>query len=210
MGLLKKARKKRAQAKKELKVAKSRARQEVKSAAKLDLKRDKLLAKQEKHLLKEEKKGLKAKRKHEKGLAKTELEKLKAGQFNKDTVLRYSGAARTLAPFILPLLYRGVVAVRGQLDAKRAQRLGISSEELGQFSGHGAPLKARILKMRDHVKTTQLAPGFIQDVHDRLDELSAAVDNAEYMTTEQRKRAHRSIAAELDALAREIQHKLTK
>lgn len=209
MGIWKSIRAARTKRKAEIKAAKARARQEVKSAAKLELKKDKFLASQEKRLLKEEKKGQKVQRKHELQLAKAELAKRQAGRFNKDRVVRYTTAARAIAPFLVPLVYRGVTAAREQINSSRAQKLGITTEELSKFAGHGASLKARIAGMRKSVSVSSLPKGFVKDVNDRLDELNAAVDNAEFMTPEHRIRTHRSITKDLDALASQIQDKIS-
>ncbi|AZA10479.1 DUF6474 family protein [Corynebacterium gerontici] len=208
MGLLKKIRKARRKAKVEAKAAKTRAKHEVKQASKLKHHQNKLLAKHEQKLVKAEQKGLKAKRKHERELAKTKLEQMKAGKFNKDNVIRYTGAARTLAPFALPLVYKGVVWLREQLDKQRAQQLGVKVEHLDHYTGHGAPLRARIAGMRETLDEADLPRGFEQDAEERLDDLEAAVNNAENMTTEMRTRSHRSIAQDLDELARNIELKL--
>lgn len=208
MGIWKSIRKARTQRKAEIKAAKARAKQEVKSAAKLELKKDQFLARQEARLVKEEKKAQKIQRKHELALAKTELARRQAGKFNKDRVLRYATAARALAPVAIPLFYRGVTLVREQLNSQRAAKLGISSDELASFDGYGAPLKARIAGMRKSVSVSSLPKGFITDVEARLDELSNAVDNAEFMGPEQRVRTHRSITKDLDALADQIQDKI--
>lgn len=209
MGIIKSFRKARAQKKVEIKAAEARARQEAKSAAKMELKADKFLAKQEKRLLKEEKKGLKAKNKHELQLAKNELAQRKAGKFNAQNMLRYSGALRTIAPVALPLIYRGITMLRDSQANKQAQAFGVSGDELAKFSGYGAPLKARIAGMKQTVKASSLPNGFIKDVEDRLRELSTAVDNAERMTIEKRQSAHRSITKDLDNLAQQIQDKIS-
>lgn len=209
MGILKSLRKSRKKKKLEVAAAKARARQEVKSQAKLDYKREKLLKNVEKQLRKEEEKGLKAKRKHEMRMAKNELERRRAGRFNKDTVKRYAAASRVLAPLLLPVVYKLITALGARVDSARAAKMGLSPADLAQFGGHGAPLKARISGMRKSVSVSSLPKGFIRDVSDRLDELSSAVDNAENMTEEQRQRAHRSIHKELNQLARQIQDKIT-
>lgn len=209
MGIVKSFRKARAQKKIELKAAKARARQEAKSAAKMELKADKFLAKQEKKLLKEEKKGQKRKNKHELKLAKNELAQIKAGKFNAQNVARYSGALRAILPIALPLVYRGITMVRDSQANKQARAFGVSADELAKFAGYGAPLKARIAGMRETVNASSLPTGFIKDVEDRLRELSTAVDNAERMTTEKRQAAHRSITKDLDNLAQQIQDKIS-
>ncbi|PME06846.1 hypothetical protein AY498_08635 [Corynebacterium ulcerans] len=208
MGLFESIRKARAKTKAEIKAAKVRARQEAKEAAKLEYKRDKFLARQEKKLLKEEKKGLKAKRKHDEKMAKNTLEQLKAGKFNKNNVLRYAGAARAVIPVALPLIYRGITMAKEEAAKRRAMKLGVSADDLGRFSGHGAEIKARIAGIRNSVKLSSLPKGFVTDVEQRLQDLDFAVDNAEFMTPELRQRSHRSIHKDLDQLGRQIQNKI--
>lgn len=208
MGILKKIRKARREARAEIKAAKTRAKAEVKAADKAKHRQQKLLARQEKALIKSEEKGLKNRRKHEYKMAKKELERIKQGRFNKNNVKRYAGALRTAAPLLLPLLYRGITAAQREVEKKRAQKAGVSAEQLASFSGHGAPLKARTAGIRNSLKDAQLPAGFKRDVKERLNELDSAIDNAEYMTDQQRQRAHRSISGEIDSLNEEIQAKL--
>lgn len=208
MGIMKKIRKARREARAEIKAAKTRAKAEVKAADKAKHRQQKLLARQEKALIKSEEKGLKNRRKHEYKMAKKELERIRQGRFNKNNVKRYAGALRTAAPLLLPLIYRGITAAQREVDKKRAQKAGVSAEQLASFSGHGAPLKARTAGIRNSLKDAQLPAGFKRDVKERLSELDSAIDNAEYMTEQQRQRAHRSISGEIDSLNDEIQSKL--
>lgn len=208
MGIMKKIRKARREARAEIQAAKTRAKAEVKAADKAKHRQQKLLAKQEKALIKSEEKGLKKRRQHEYKMAKKELERIKQGRFNKDNVKRYAGALRTAAPLLLPLIYRGITAAQREVEKKRAQKAGVSAEQLASFSGHGAPLKARTAGIRNSLKDAQLPAGFKRDVKERLNELDSAIDNAEYMTDQQRQRAHRSISGEIDSLNDEIQAKL--
>ena len=208
MGIMKKIRKARREARAEIKAAKTRAKAEVKAADKAKHRQQKLLAKQEKALIKSEEKGLKKRRQHEYKMAKKELERIKQGRFNKDNVKRYAGALRTAAPLLLPLIYRGITAAQREVEKKRAQKAGVSAEQLASFSGHGAPLKARTAGIRNSLKDAQLPAGFKRDVKERLNELDSAIDNAEYMTDQQRQRAHRSISGEIVSLNDEIQAKL--
>ncbi|MDO4929139.1 MAG: DUF6474 family protein [Corynebacterium sp.] len=207
MGLLKSIRKARVEAKAKIKAAEAKARQEAKEASKLEFKRDKLLAKQEKRLLKEEKKGLKAQRKHEEKLAENALEQLKAGSFNAASVKRYIGASRALAIFALPLAYRGKVQVQRALDQRRASRLGVSSDDLARYAGHGATERARIAGLRNVLDEELLPKSFIQDCEARLDTLESAVDTAEHMTRDLRVRSLRSVNNDLDMLGQEIQQR---
>lgn len=211
MSLLKKFRKSRRAAKAELKAAKTKAKAEVKSADKARKRQQKLLANQEKQLVKSEEKGLKQRRKHELKLAKTELEKLRAGRFNTDNVKRYAGAARTAAPLLLPLLYHAIVSGRQQFEQSRAKKAGVTTDQLASFAGHGASIKARTQGIRNTLdENVSLPAGFKRDIKERLDDLDAAVDNAELMTPQQRRRAHSSINREIDMVTQEIQDRITR
>ena len=210
MGIFEAVRKGRARTKAEIQAAKVRAKHEAKQEAKLQLKQEQLLQKFEKNLLKEEKKGLKAKRKHERKMAENTLDQLKAGHLNADTFKRYVGFARVALPVMLPLIYRGVTAGREQIVDARARRLGVSADQLAQYSGHGADLKARIDGINRTLNKDQLPVGFVRDVEDRLSELQTAADNAEFMTPEQRKRAHATINRDIDGVTQEIQERLRR
>ncbi|MBI9001166.1 DUF6474 family protein [Corynebacterium sp. CCM 9185] len=208
MGIFEAIRKNRAKTKAEIKAAQARAKSEVKETAKLNHRRSKLLAKQEKSLLKAEKKGLKAKRRHEKKMAKNQLAQIKQGRFNAQSVRRYTAAARMVVPLALPLIYRGVTLAREQLEKQQARRNGVTTEQLARYSGHGAPLKARIDGIRDNLDSAPVASGFRIDAKERLDELVSAVNNAEYLAPQQRRRSHSTVARELDNLAAQIQERL--
>ena len=211
MSILKKFRKSRRAAKAELKAAKTKVKAEVKSADKARKRQQKLLANQGKQLVKSEEKGLKQRRKHELKLAKTELEKLRAGRFNTDNVKRYAGAARTAAPLLLPLLYRAIVSGRQQFEQSRAKKAGVTTDQLASFAGHGASIKARTQGIRNTLdENGSLPAGFKRDIKERLDDLDAAVDNAELMTPQQRRRAHSSINREIDMVTQEIQDRITR
>ena len=204
MGLLKTILKRRAQTKIEVKAAQARARQEIKSAAQLELRRSKLLAAEEKKLLKNESKLLKAQRKHREKMATAELQRLRKGRLNSGKVLRYSAAIRAMAPLLLPLVYKAVVMVRDANTKSRAQQLGVSVDELAQHSGPGADLKARTTGVEKSLATYKLPQGFQTDVVERLQALRIAVENADRMSPDQRKRAHRTISADLDELNKEV------
>lgn len=210
MSIVKKFRRSRAEAKAQIKAAKSRAKAEVKEASKAKQRQQKLLAKQQESLIKAEEKGLKARRKHEQKMAKTELERLKAGRFNSDNVKRYAGALRTAAPIALPIIYRLIVQAKQTSENRAAKKAGVTADQLAGFAGHGAPLKARTQGIRNSLDNTDLPAGFKRDVRDRLDELDAAVDNAEFMTPEQRRRAHSSISADIDGVTAQIQERITE
>lgn len=210
MGIFEAIRKSRAKTKAEIQAAKARAKHDAKQEAKLQLKQEKLLQKFEKDLLKEEKKGLKAKRKHERKMAENTLEQMKQGRLNAGTFKRYAGFARVALPVLLPVIYRAITAGREKLVDTRARRLGVSADQLAQFSGHGAEIKARIDGIQRSLDDDHLPKGFVQDVGDRLQELHSATDNAEFMTPEQRRRAHATISRDIDGVTQEIQDRLAR
>ncbi|MFD6392683.1 DUF6474 family protein [Nocardia sp. NPDC060259] len=145
----------------------------------------------------------------EKLAAKADRELFSASQIRK-----YIGVARVLVPVLTPLAYRGATYVRGQLDARKAQQLGIGLDQLGEFSGHGARLQARITNTETALnKVAADAPGdadtkkFVDAARSRLTDLTVAVNTAEQMPAARRKAVHASISSELsvletDALAR--------
>lgn len=210
MGLMKSLRKRRSDAKAAVKAAKARAKAEVKADSKARARREKLLAKQKRAIIKDENKGLKSKRKHQEKMAKMELDKLQTGKFNADNIKRFAGASRVLLPLALPLIYRCITAAQDQFSKRTAQRSGVTPEQMARFSGHGADLKARIQGIRNSLQDTSVKPGYKRDINERLDELKAAVDNAEFMTDQQRRRAHRSVSNDIDLITEDIQRNIAE
>ncbi|MEV6063485.1 DUF6474 family protein [Nocardia asteroides] len=142
----------------------------------------------------------------EKLAAKADRELFSASQIRK-----YIGVARVLVPVLTPLAYRGATYVRGQLDARKAQQLGIGLDQLGEFSGHGARLQARITNTQTAVdKVVADAPGdadtkkFAEAARSRLADLTVAVNTAEQMPAARRKAVHASISAELSVLENDV------
>lgn len=210
MGVLSGLRKRRTRNRKDIKAAQAKARQEVKESAKVLNRREKLLARTEKDLLKTEQKGLKNRRKQELKLAKAEYQKRKAGRVNASNVKRYIQAGRVALPVLIPLVYRGVTQLRDSSTSAQAKKAGVTQEQLAQFSGHGAGLKARIQGISNSLQGTNVPAGFKRDVEERLDELRSATDNAEFMTPEQRRRAHSAISGDIDKTTAEIQARITR
>jgi hypothetical protein len=202
MGLFKK-RKSRATRRAEAKALKHKAKLEAKHGARNDRKKLKADAKSAKKVEKAQLATLKA---QEKAAAKTGI--------TASQVKRYLGIARVVAPALLPLVYRGTVLARTQLDAQRAHRLGVAPEELGAYTGHGARLSARIAGAeRTADEITKRQPDadtakFTTAVRSRLAELETAVQAAELMPTQRRKSAHLAIATELDGVEADLLAKL--
>lgn len=202
MGLFKK-RKRRATRKAEAKALKHKAALEAKLGAKNDRKKDRRAAKAQQKVDKAQISTLKA---QEKAAVKSAEKGLTVAQLR-----RYLGVARLVAPVVVPLVYRGATALRAQLDVQRAQRMGIGVEQLGEYTGHGAKLSARIAGAEKSL--TEIAahhPGdaettqFTNAIRGRLTDLDTAVHAAEQMPPVRRKQAHHAISAELDGIEADI------
>ncbi|MFC9515764.1 DUF6474 family protein [Nocardiaceae bacterium NPDC056970] len=202
MGLFKK-RKRRATRKAEAKALKHKAKLEAKLGAKNDRKKHRSDSKAQKKVDKAQISTLKA---QEKAAVKAGEKGLSVAQLR-----RYMGVARLLAPVVVPLAYRGATALRGQLDAQRAQRMGIAVDQLGEYTGHGAKLSARISgaeKSVDEIVTRH--PGdaetqqFATAIRARLTDLDTAVHASEQMPPARRKQAHHAISSELDGVEADI------
>src|SRR5699024_7215161 len=122
-----------------------------------------------------------------------------------------AGAARTAAPLLLPLLYRAIVTGRQQVEQRRAKKAGVTTDQLASFAGHRASIKARTQGIRNTMDDNQSLPaGFKRDIKERLDDLAPAIDNAELMTPQQRRRAQSSINRELDKVAQDLHARMTR
>lgn len=219
MGLFKKNRtSRRSRRKAEAAALKHKAGLEAKLTAKNSRKRDKSALKLERKRAKAQNKQIKADRKAADAEQKNQLKiaeankaAAEAGKVNAKSVGRYLGVARVVAPVAVPLAYRGATALRGLMDQRRADKLGVRVDELGKFSGSGAKLGARISgagrtldqlverNPRD-AETSQ----FVSTMRSRLKDLGSAVDAAETMPGERRRSAHNAISSELDAIDADI------
>lgn len=126
------------------------------------------------------------------------------------------GIVRVLSPVLAPVAYKAATAARAQLDAARARKIGVDVHQLGDFTGHGAALNARIVGLErsldrlDDAKSTDGAQvaEFREPTRARIGELATAVHTAERMPTARRKAAHRAIATELDEIDGQLLNRL--
>ncbi|MEE2030713.1 DUF6474 family protein [Rhodococcus chondri] len=220
MGLFK--RKRRVTRKAEAKALKHKATLEAKLGAKNRLKNDRRSAKAQEKLGKKlaksqtklDKELVRSQAKVEKETIATLKAQKKAAEnqgLNAAKIRRYLGVARLLAPVLAPIVYQAVTAIRGQLDARRAQNLGVAVESLGEFSGHGARLSARIASAEQSlIKIEALHPQdaetktFASAIRARLFDLATAVQTAEQMPVGRRKAAHSAISQELDGIEADL------
>ncbi len=120
-------------------------------------------------------------------------------------------ASRLLAPVVVPVAYRAAMAARGVVDERRADRLGVPLTQLGQFSGTGGRLAARISGAGQSLAlVAQNNPDdaenlrFVAAITDRLAALAAAVPATENMPGPRRRAAQTSIADQLDGIEADI------
>ncbi len=215
MGLFKR-RKSRATRRAEARAIKAKAKLEAKLAAKNENRRIKAAHKAETRALKAQLRAQRDSDKNALKVAETELKAVREGKLLSPTRIRRAlTVSRLLAPVVVPLAYRGAMAARGFLDERRADRLGVPLTQLGQFSGHGAQLSARIAgaeqtlrlvaeKKPKDAETKQ----FVSAMTDRLTDLSAAVTAAENMPTSNRRAAHNAISQQLDAIDADLMARL--
>lgn len=218
MGLFRKGPSRRATRKAEAKALKAKAKMEAKLAAKNEARKLKSATRAERRLARETLKSQKRTEKVQARLAEKQIavaeQQVKTAAEGKVTVAkvkRYLGVTRILAPVLAPLVYRGVVTARQALDAQRAKHLGVPVAELGQFTGYGAKLSARIAGAeRSTAEVVADKPGnkevgqFADAITTRLTELNTAVRAAERMAPARRRAAHAAIATELDGIEADL------
>lgn len=215
MGLFTK-RKSRATRRAEARAIKARAKLDAKLAAKNETRRIKSAERAEIRALKAESK---VQRDHDRAalkVAQTELKAAKEGKLLSPTrIRRVFTVSRLLAPVVLPLVYRAATTARGVLDQRKADQLGVPISQLGQFSGHGAQLSARIagaertlLSVLEKNPKDPETKRFVAAITDRLSDLGAAVTAAENMPTARRRSAHAAIAKQLDGIDGDLMARL--
>jgi len=209
-------RKTRATRRAEARAIKAKAKLEAKLGAKNEARRIKADLKAEANALRAK---LRAQRDSDRAalkVAETQLKAAREGKlFSPTRIRRMLTVTRLLAPIVVPLFYRAAIAARGYLDERRADRLGVPLSQIGQFSGHGAALSARIAgaehslrlvaeKKPKDAETQQ----FVAAITERLRDLSAAVAAAENMPTTRRRAAHAAIAEQLDGIDADLMARL--
>jgi hypothetical protein len=215
MGLFRK-RKSRATRRAEARAIKARAKLEARLAAKNEARRikgdrraaDKALKAQIKSQRDSERTALK--------VAEAELKTAREGKLLSPTrIRRMLTVSRLLAPILTPLIYRAGMAARAMIDQRRADQLGVPLAQIGQFSGQGAQLSARIagaeksLRMvQDNKPKDAETKQFVSAITERLTDLSAAVTAAENMPAARRRAAHAAISSQLDGIEADLMARL--
>lgn len=203
-----KRRKSRATRRAEARALKSKARLEARLAAKNDVRRFKSEQRAEAKALKAQLRAQKSSDRAARKVADAQLKATREGKLMSPTRIRRAlTVTRLLAPVVVPVGYRAAIAARGYLDGRRAERLGVPLTQIGQFSGPGAQLSARIagaerslrLVLEKKPKDAETKQ-FVAAITDRLSDLSAAVAAAESMPVTRRRAAHAAITEQLDGI----------
>ncbi|MDT5325500.1 MAG: hypothetical protein QOF25_2652 [Mycobacterium sp.] len=209
-------RKSRATRRAEARAIKAKAKLEAKLAARNDARRIKADGRRQSAAIKA---GLKGQRDSDKAALKVAEAHLKAAKEGKllspSRIRRVLTVSRLLAPVVVPVVYRAAIAARGTIDQRKADRLGVPLSQLGQFSGAGGALSARIAGAEQSLR--QVAESkpkdaetkqFTSAITDRLKDLAAAVTASENMPTTRRKTAHAAIAEQLDGIDADLMARL--
>ena len=215
MGLFTK-RKDRSTKRAEARALKAKAKLEARLSAKNEKRRIRAVERTENRAIKA---GLKAQRDADRAAVKvahTQLRTVREGKIlAPGRVKRAMRVSRLLAPVVVPVAYRAATATRGAIDEWRADRLGVPLTQLGQFSGQGGRLSARIAGAERSLRViTERKPKdaeskqFVAAMTDRLGDLSAAVTAAENMPGPGRRSAQLAIGNQLDAIEADLMARL--
>ncbi|ADU01588.1 MULTISPECIES: DUF6474 family protein [Mycolicibacterium] len=215
MGLFKR-RKSRATRKAEARAIKAKAKLEARLSAKNEVRRFKAEQKARNRALKAQLRAQRDSDRNALRIAETELKTVREGKlFSPGKIRRFLTIARLLAPVAVPLVYRASIAARGVIDERRADQLGVPLSQLGQFSGHGAQLSARIAGAEQSLRLLaekrakdQETAQFVRAITDRLSDLAAAVAAAENMPSARRRAAHSAITEQLDGIDADLMARL--
>lgn len=215
MGLFKK-RKSRATRRAEAKAIKARAKLEAKLAAKNETRRIKATERAENKAIKSQRKAQRDTDRAAIRIAQTELKAVREGKLlSPAKVRRALTVSRLLAPVLVPVAYRAAIAARGAIDERRADRLGVPLSQLGQFSGQGGRLSARVASAEHALRqVADMKPKdaenkqFVAATTERLKALSAAVIAAENMPGPRRRTAHTAISEQLDGIDADLMARL--
>ncbi|HYO03664.1 MAG TPA: DUF6474 family protein [Mycobacterium sp.] len=209
-------RKSRATRRAEAKALKAKAKLEARLSAKNEARRIKADAKRQSKAIEASIRAQKDSDRAAMKVAEAQLKAVREGKLlSASRIRRTLTISRMLAPVVVPIAYRAAVTARGYVDERRADRLGVPLSQLGQFSGTGGALSARIVgaeqtlaqvaaKKPKDAETKQ----FVAAVTDRLRDLSAAVTAAENMPTARRKAAHAAISEQLDGVDADLMARL--
>ena len=116
-------------------------------------------------------------------------------------------AAKIIGPAVAAGALRASTGVRGALDERRAQQLGIPIEDVAEYRGAAGAVQARIVGLRNALHDLRARRGtdpaivrFVESTIARLGELSAAAAATATMPSPTRRSALRAVSVDLDAV----------
>jgi hypothetical protein len=215
MGLFGK-RKSRAARRAEARAIKAKAKLEAKLSARNEVRRFKAERRAETKALREKLRAQRSSDQTALKVAEANLKAVREGALLSPTrIRRLLTVSRLLAPIIVPVAYRVATAARGLIDQRRADQLGVPLAQVGQFSGSGGRLSARIAGAEQSLRTVQNnkpkdaeTKQFVAAISERLADLAAAVTAAENMPAARRRGAHAAIAGQLDEIDADLMARL--
>lgn len=120
-----------------------------------------------------------------------------------------------VVPVLAPIAFRAAAVAREAYDRYQARRMGVSVEELPEYTGHGGALLARIAGAAGGLTALRHSPTVTDDdltfagmSQRTLEQLSASVRAAERMPAPRRKAAHKAVAGQLDRIEDELLKRL--
>ncbi|MGH3452170.1 MAG: DUF6474 family protein [Haloechinothrix sp.] len=155
--------------------------------------------------------------KKERKAAKKSAKEAEAARFDAKKAKNAVKVGKVLVPAIIPVLAplaaRAAAVARDAYDRRKARRIGVDVEALGEFQGRGAALNARIAGLSDGISElraggTAEGSQFADRCSSTLRQLSSAVKASERMPATRRKAAHRAVSDELDRLETQLLHHL--
>lgn len=215
MGLFSK-RKDRSTRRAEARALKAKAKLEARLAARNETKRIRAAERTENKAIKA---GLKAQRDADRAAVKVAESQVRVAREGRilapGRVKRAVRVSRLLAPVVVPVAYRAATATRGAIDEWRADRLGVPVTQLGQFSGQGGRLSARIAgaerslhNLIERKPKDGETKQFVAAMTERLGNLSTAVIAAENMPGPRRRSAQMAIGDQLDGIEADLMARL--
>ena len=215
MGLFGK-RKSRTARRAEARAIKAKAKLEAKLSARNEVRRFKAERRAETKALREKLRTQRSSDQTALKIAEANLKAVREGALLSPTrIRRLLTVSRLLAPIIVPVAYRVAIAARGLIDQRRADQLGVPLAQIGQFSGSGGRLSARIAGAEQSLRTVQNnkpkdseTKQFVAAISERLADLAAAVTAAENMPTARRRGAHAAISGQLDEIDADLMARL--
>jgi hypothetical protein len=170
------------------------------------------LSKAEKKSAKSEKRANDASVKKDKALAKKAASGGLIGTLtDPKTARRAVAAAKIAGPALAPFALKASVGVRGFLDERRAERLGVGVDQVAEFRGPTGPVSARIVGLEQSVDELRRRRGndlqvtrFVQVARGRLADLSTAVRAAQSMPSSRRRSTLHAVSRDLGQIEADL------